>query len=167
MEVRLIRRDRPRFPTGYGIEAGPEGLLEWERVESALAGAIIYWMSTVLPDGDPHLVPIWGAWTATRLYVEGGDDTRWARNLAHRPTLTVGVDHDHLQAMVSGQARSTIVSDDLHLRIADGYESKYPYRPRLGGRFWEVTPRRVLAWDTSDLNSFGSTPTRFSFEEDR
>jgi hypothetical protein len=32
---------------------------------------------------------------------------------------------------------------------------------------WVIRPRTILAWDTSTLEAFAHTPTRFTFEEDR
>lgn len=156
-------RDRPRFPESYGIESSPEGMLDWPPVETALREAAIYWVATA---GDgPHITPIWGAWAADRLYLEGGSTTRWARNLAADPRASVGVDVSRLQVLVEGLVVTVEPDPPLHEAIASQYASKYPYRPDPGSMF-ELRPRKVLAWSVATIDAFASTPTRFRFEED-
>lgn len=158
------RRDRPAFPTSYGIATGGEGMLDWERVDRALRTAATYWVSTTRADGTPHLIPIWGAWTGAHLYIEGGDDTVWARNLDRSPFVSVGADGDRLQIIARGPAARTLPVVDRFETIADSYAAKYPYRPELHA-FWEIRPRTVLAWEVSSVESFAATPTRFHLEE--
>jgi len=147
----------------YGIARDEAGMLEWQEVEATLAAAPLFWVSTVTPGGAPHLIPIWGAWAAGAAYFEGGDDTRWSRNLARGDGAThIGIDHDGIQAMVRGTATHTNVDAATQTSIADGYEAKYPYRP-TGARFWRVGPGRVLAWRTDTIEAFASTPTQFDF----
>jgi hypothetical protein len=159
------RRDRPVFPAGYGISTEAAGMLEWERVDRALAGAAVYWLATVRPDGGPHTTPIWGSWAHGGLHFDGGDTTRWARNLAVNPAISVGVDHHGLNITLQGQVRVITPDPDRFAAVADGYAAKYPYRPELHA-FWCVEPEVVLAWDISSLEAFAATPTRFRFEED-
>lgn len=164
--MREPRRDRPQIPAGYGIAQTEEGMLDWPVVEGTLAATEAYWMATVRPDGSPHLTPIWGVWTGQRLYVEGGDDTRWARNLAHRPPIAVGADHNRFQMTIRGRAATVTPDSDRFADIASGYAAKYPYRPEPHP-FWEITPHTVLAWEMSTVDAFQTTPTRFSFYEER
>ncbi len=160
----VIERRRPGIPADYGVATDTTGMLEWNDVAAALAAAPIFWVATVNPSSTPHLIPIWGAWVESSAYIEGGDMTRWSRNLAVRPTVHIGVDHDATQIMVRGEGEQIEASHDLQTDIADCYAAKYPYRP-AGTTYWEVRARRVLAWSTSDLESFGTTPTEFVFEE--
>jgi hypothetical protein len=161
--VSEICRRRPGIPIEYGIDTDDAGMLDWDDVAAALASAEVYWVSTVHPSGAPHLIPIWGAFTDAAAYIEGGDMTRWARNLAEGDgRVHIGADHDGMQVMVRGAAVQTTVSPETQAAIADGYEAKYPYRPS-GADFWMVTPDNVLAWMTNDLEAFGSTPTQFDF----
>lgn len=159
------RRDRPDIPSTYGIAAGSDGLLDWPVVDAAIAAAATYWLSTTRPSGEPHITPIWGAWTGRRLYVEGGDDTRWARNLGANPAISVGVDHREMQIVVRGRAALVEPDTERFEAVAAGYAAKYPYRPEEPHPFWEVSPSSILAWDTSTIDSFATTPTRFQFEE--
>lgn len=139
-------------------------MLDWPRVDRALSEAATFWVSTVRQGGMPHLIPIWGAWTGHRLYIEGGDDTIWARNLDRTHVVSVGADHADLQIIARGSAARTVPEPDRFTAIADTYAAKYPYRPELD-TFWEIRPRSVLAWEISSVESFATTPTRFHLEE--
>jgi hypothetical protein len=158
-----VNRRRPDIPSSYGIAQDEAGMLDWADVAATLAGAPLFWVSTVGPGGGPHLIPIWGAWVDDAGYIEGGDDTRWARNLTEGGgRVHLGVDHEGTQVMVRGQAVQIDVSADLQQAVADVYDAKYPYRP-TGHRFTRVTPNQVLAWNTNTVEAFASTPTQFDF----
>ena len=158
----MTSRRRPAIPKSYGIAEGTDGMLTWEEAEAVLSAAEIYWVASSLPDGTPHLIPIWGAWVDGAGYIEGGDETRWARNLAGGGDAHVGADGRGIQVMVRGRAEKVTVDDATQVAIADGYAAKYPYRPQ-GDEFWRITPDRVLAWSTSTVGAFAETPTEFGF----
>jgi hypothetical protein len=160
------RRDRPQIPAAYGIATGDAGMLEWEVVSAALAATTIYWVTSVRNDGTPHLIPIWGGWADDHLYIEGGDDTLWARNLTRRPTTAVGADSAGMQIIVRGTVATNTPDNRTFAALADNYGSKYEYRPEPHD-FFRISPATVLAWEMSSIDSFASTPTRFSFEEEQ
>ena len=103
----------------------------WERGHAELRDAEVYWLSTVRPDGRPHVTPLLGIWLDSALYFCTGADERKAKNLADnqhcilttgRNTLADGVD-----VVVEGEAIR--VGDVAELRrVADTYESKYGAR---------------------------------------
>jgi len=158
-----ITRRRPGIPKSYGIDQDEDGMLDWNVVTAALVAAPVYWVASVKPDGGPHLIPIWGAWVKDAAFIEGGDDTRWARNLSRGDgRVHVSVDHDAVQVMVRGAATAIDVDAETRAEIADQYEAKYPYRPE-GTRFWRVEPQAVLAWRVDTIESFAATPTQFDF----
>lgn len=159
------RADRPRVPEAYGFSNEPEGMLDWDTVSEAIAGASVYWIGTVRPDGSPHMHSIWGGFVGNALYIEGGDTTRWARNIASEPRVSFGVESHGLHT--SGRGRATRgPAGDLFGALADDYESKYDYRPS-GDEFWRIEPSSIIALDMGSLQSFASTPTRFTFEESK
>jgi catechol 2,3-dioxygenase-like lactoylglutathione lyase family enzyme/uncharacterized pyridoxamine 5'-phosphate oxidase family protein len=102
-----------------------------------LDDAQVYWLSTVRPDGRPHVTPLLSIWLDDALYFCTGRDERKANNLIHNPhcTLTTGCNalNEGLDLVVEGYAAR--VTDDVKLRrIADAYESKY-------GSDWRFTVR--------------------------
>jgi len=44
---------------------------EWSQARDELAGAEVYWLSTVRPDGRPHVTPLLGIWLEGALYWTG------------------------------------------------------------------------------------------------
>jgi general stress protein 26 len=100
---------------------------EWSQARAELADAEVYWLSTVRPDGRPHVTPLLGVWLEGALYFCTGPQERKAKNLAGNPhcILTTGRSTlDGLDLVIEGTAKS--VGDQAELgRVADTYESKY------------------------------------------
>jgi nitroimidazol reductase NimA-like FMN-containing flavoprotein (pyridoxamine 5'-phosphate oxidase superfamily) len=110
---------------------------EWAEARGLVKDAEIFWVSTVRPDGRPHVTPLIAVWVDDALYFCTGATERKARNLAHNShcILTTGCNAfaEGLDVVVEGDARH--VTDDATLRrVADAYESKY-------GRDWRFTVR--------------------------
>ena len=100
---------------------------EWARGRQDLQEAELYWLSTVRPDGRPHVTPLIGVWLRGALYFCTGSNERKAKNLSHNPhcILTTGCNGlDGLDVVVEGKVAK--VSDETELRlVADAYEAKY------------------------------------------
>jgi hypothetical protein len=100
---------------------------EWVHGRQTLQDAEIYWLSTVRPDGRPHVTPLLGVWVNSALHFCTGSSERKAKNLAENRQciLTTGCNGlNGLDIVVEGLA--TLVSDKGELRsIADCFEAKY------------------------------------------
>ena len=100
---------------------------EWARGRADLQDAPVYWLTTVRPEGRPHVTPLLGIWLDGALYFSTGSGERKAKNLAQNAhcVLTTGCNAlDGLDIVVEGVAG--MVSDPAELaRVADTYESKY------------------------------------------
>ena len=86
---------------------------EWSQGRAVLASADVYWLSTVRPDGRPHVTPLLGVWFAGALYFCTGPDERKAKNLAENRHCILTTGHstlDGLDLVVEGAAE---VVDDL------------------------------------------------------
>jgi hypothetical protein len=161
--VTLPRAERPRAPQGYGYSTASEGMLSWETVSEAIAAASVYWIGTVRPDGGPHMHSIWGGFVADTLFIEGGDTTRWARNLTADPRVSFGVESNGLH--INGRGRAIRApAGDLFAALAGNYGSKYDYRPEQD-EFWRIDPSVVIALNMGSLEEFASSPTKFTFGE--
>lgn len=57
-----LRKDDTRGVPHY---ASPTG---WAEARGELAAALVYWLSTVRPDGRPHITPLIGVWQDGALY---------------------------------------------------------------------------------------------------
>jgi len=100
----------------------------WETVRRALERAEISWISTVRPDGHPHVTPLMTVVADGCLHVTTGPEERKARNLAQNPrvVLTTGTNvyADALDVVVEGEA--VRVTDDAALRrLAERWRCKY------------------------------------------
>lgn len=101
---------------------------EWPDAVAALTEAELFWLSTVRPDGRPHVTPLLAVWAGDALYFSTGGHERKALNLATTAecVLTTGANalREGLDIVVEGTA--TVVSDhDVLQRVADTYEAKY------------------------------------------
>lgn len=102
--------------------------VSWEDARRELERAEIFWLSTVRPDGWPHVTPLIAVWVDDAFHFCTGEDERKRKNLAanNRCILTTGCNlyAEGLDIIVEGQAERLM--DDQALRgIADAYESKY------------------------------------------
>lgn len=156
--------DRPHVP-GYGIPKTLKGMLAWAWARERLERAMIYRFATSSPDGQPHVIPIWGAWVDDAWYVEGGP-TRWKRNLRANPRLSIEIDEGSEVVIVEGDGEEARpATQEEAARIVTGYEKYkvaglYEVDPAnwSGGGLWRLKPRLAIAW-----SSFPKDMTRFRF----
>lgn len=100
----------------------------WAEGRERLERAEVYWISTVRPDGSPHVTPLLAVWLGGALYFCTGPDERKAKNLARNShcTLTTGCNAlgEGLDLVVEGEA-VRLTGDTRLRRVADAYLSKY------------------------------------------
>lgn len=118
----------------------------WARTREVLAEAEVSWLTTIRPDGRPHVTTLLAVWVGDAAYFCTGADERKGRNLAENPNvaLTTGGNrlHEGLDVVLEGDAVRVRDEAKLH-RIAEAYEAKY-------GDEWRFTVR-----DGAFVNSFG------------
>jgi general stress protein 26 len=100
----------------------------WAEASGRLADAQVFWLSTVRPDGRPHVTPLLAVWQDAALHFCTGPEERKARNLDQNAhcVLTTGTNAADagLDLVVEGEARR--VTDDGRLRgLAAAWETKY------------------------------------------
>lgn len=101
----------------------------WAEARKQLEGAEIFWLSTVRPDGRPHVTPLISIWLDEAPWFVTGPTERKALNLASsaRCVLTTGCNdlNEGLDVVVEGEA--VRVTDEATLtRVADAFAAKYP-----------------------------------------
>jgi general stress protein 26 len=155
----------PQF-SSEGATATP-----WAEANELLEKAEVYWLTTVRPDGRPHVTTLLAVWLDGALYFTTGPSERKAKNLAHNShcILTTGCNVlEGLDLVVEGEAVQ--VSDEAALqRLADKYESKYGwhYEVRDGAFYgegglsvvYEVAPTTAFGFGKGD--TFSQTRWRF------
>jgi hypothetical protein len=97
----------------------------WAQACERLEKAKVYWLSTVHPDGRPHITPIASVWLDDALYFSTGQTERKAKNLELNPhcVITTGCNvlegccADYLHGDGSLELRVERVQNALCLRI--------------------------------------------------
>jgi general stress protein 26 len=106
-------------------EAGPT---PWPDAAHALEHAELYWLTTVRPDGRPHVTPLIGVVSDGAMHFCTGLREQKARNLeqSSRVALTTGNNTwaHGLDVVVEGTAVRVTDRDALQA-LADAYEAKY------------------------------------------
>ena len=154
---------------------GEEGVsaVSWEEAERALATAELSWLSTVRPDGQPHVTPLITAWVDGALWITTGAHERKAQNLAVNPrcTLTTGCNqlHGGLDLVVEGTAERVTDGDQLR-RVAAAFEDKYgaEWHFDVGDGVFSHGPGQALVFRVAPVTAygFGKAPyshTRYTF----
>jgi len=92
-------------------------LLEWTKIQDRLERGISQapgtggpnrhtcWLTTVNPDGSPHVNGIGALWVDGSFWFETGEHTRKGRNLARDPRCVVSVATEEFDLVVEGEAR--------------------------------------------------------------
>ncbi len=152
------RVDRPFIAHAeYGVPKHRKGVLEWATVAEMLSAGRNYWICTASPDARPHARPTWGVFVDDTLCFGGGPQTRWSRNLAANPEVSLHLESGDRVVIAEGAVERLTEADDPRLvAIDDAYEAKYEMRH--GPPIWLLRPRVVLAW-----TSFPKDMTRFRF----
>ncbi len=99
----------------------------WVEAREQLEGAKAYWLSTVRPDGRPHVTTIAAVWVDGALHFTTGQTERKAMNLAHNANCVVTTGTSALEGLdvvVEGEAVRVTNEARLH-RLADAYVEKY------------------------------------------
>jgi general stress protein 26 len=147
----------------------------WDRAAAHLSAAPLSWITTVRPDGRPHVTPLTTVMSTGALHFCTGPDERKARNIAANAAvvLTTGSNalHGGTDYVVEGVAERVTDRSRLH-ELADAWVEKYgeewhfdvaddAFRHQSGdGHAWVYAVRATVAF------GFGKQPysqTRWRF----
>ena len=162
---------------GYGTPP-----IEWDRVRDMLSSEITQgpdtggpnrhtaWLTTINPDGSPHVTPVGFAQLGGVWYFTSGPGTRKSRNIAADPRCVVSVaTHPFDLVIESGAARVTD-ADELRSVAAEYNRGGWPAQvegdaftaeysaPSAGPPPWhvyKVMPATVFAFGTAE--PYGAT----------
>jgi hypothetical protein len=132
----------------------------WATAREHLKRAEVYWLTTVRPDGRPHVTPLIAVWLDDALHFCTGPSERKAKNLAENAHCVIATGCNRLaeglDLVIEGDAVN--VSDEAQLqRLANAYESAY-------GSDWRFTVRdgaffgeggRALVYQVAPISVFG------------
>ncbi|MCX4822634.1 pyridoxamine 5'-phosphate oxidase family protein [Streptomyces sp. NBC_01142] len=136
----------------------------WSEAVTRLEAAKVFWLSTVRPEGRPHVTPLIAVWQDGGLHFCTGADERKAKNLRDNQEviLTTGADSltEGCDLVLEGEA--VRVTDGTRLRaLAGAYVEKY-------GPEWTFDVRDgVFVGDGGEALVFRVAPrTAFGFAKD-
>ena len=151
--------------------------VSWPETCEILESAELYWISTVRPDGRPHVTPVVAAWIDGAVCFSTGAGEQKFANLRANPhvVLTTGCNHwdQGIDVVLEGDAVQ--VTDDAALRrLAAAFTAKWDGRWQfdardgrfhhrgagdVGAEVFTVTPAKV--WAHAKGDPFGCTRHRF------
>jgi len=155
---------RPKFPKGYADN--PASFLTWDWVAAQLTDARHYWLCSVRPNGNPHVVPRWGVFLDDKFYYDGSPETRHARNIAENPHVSLHLESGEKAIILEGTSEPAgKPNPEFAQRLAESISKKYAalgYSPEPSqwdeGGLFVFTPRQCIAWSV-----FFENPTKFVF----
>jgi PPOX class probable F420-dependent enzyme len=114
---------------------------------------IIVWLSTVRPDGRPHLVPVWFLWDGQTILIFSKPDQK-IRNLRQNPAVMLGLDDtDTGEDVVLVEGTAELLAAGQAAPTLPAYAAKYT--PKLTEMGW--TPASMATEYTEPIRI---TPTR-------
>lgn len=162
---------------GYGTPP-----IEWGRVEAVLDSTLpqapgtggpqrhTTWLTTINPDGIPHVMPVGVQSVAGTWYFTSGPETRKSRNLVRDARCSVSVATEPFDLVLEGTAERVVDGDELATvaakYAADGWPAEVagdalnaPFSaPSAGPGPWHLyrlRPATVFAMGTAE--PFGAT----------
>jgi len=118
-------------------------------IDERLRKEIMIWLSTVRPDGHPHLVPVWFLWDGETILIFSQPKTQKVRNLQHNLNVMLALDTARLGGdivMIEGKAE--LLKEPTTAIMSPEYAEKYKERmarlrmnPEAMARDYSVTIR--------------------------
>jgi PPOX class probable F420-dependent enzyme len=140
-------------------------------VEAALRDDPVAWLSSVQPDGRPHVVPVWFHWDGERIVAFSKPNARKIGNLRDQPSvmLAVGTPGPEFEVELI-EAIAEIPEADASEVMPEGFGAKYRELLRRANltvqRFAEVysqpivlRPTRFLGYGGRGWETAGSLAT--------
>jgi hypothetical protein len=157
---------RPHMP-GYGLPENSKGLLPWKWAEDRLKKSREYWIATVGPKQEPHVMVVWGVWLDGEFCFSTGSQSRKARNLAKNKQCVICNEDADEAVILEGIAER--MRDVVRIRkFIALYERKYKFDMsgmaegmiNLKEPVFSVRPNKVFG---QAEKTFAKTATRWRF----
>jgi PPOX class probable F420-dependent enzyme len=139
------------------------------RIDRLLRTEPVVWLSSVRPDGRPHLVPIWFSWDGRDILVASKPHAQKIRNVRANPTVMLALgeaEDDFDVGLVEGRAE--LVDSPSAAVLPPDHLAKYTARMAAIGLNREeflatysqvirITPTRFLPWHGRTLPASAMT----------
>ncbi len=95
-------------------------------IDRRLRAEPIIWLSSVRPDGRPHLVPVWFVWDGAAVLIFSKPAAQKVRNLRHNPQVMLALDSaDEGEDVVLLEGRAELLGDGAPQSTLPAYAEKY------------------------------------------
>jgi PPOX class probable F420-dependent enzyme len=110
------------------------------RATRRLQEAIIGWLTTVSPQGQPQPIPVWFLWDGDRsMLLYSRPDKRKLANIAANPKVSLSLDSDGIEADI------VVIWGELHVSSDVPADQVPEYVEKYKGRI------AALSWKTPDV----------------
>ena len=128
-------------------------------VDKRLRKEPIIWLSTVRPDGRPHLVPVWFFWDGKTILIFSQPGAQKLRNLRHNPDVMLALEASKQgddivliegKAELLGRPAQTINMPEFAKKYDALIKSMNSNPDELAEGYSEgirITPTRFISWD--------------------
>jgi hypothetical protein len=133
--------DLPYMP-GYDemIQASGGKTLPWSWALDRMCQCRNLWLTTVRPDGRPHMMPVWGLWLDDGFAFSTGAQSRKAKNIRANPNVAVATDDGAEALIIEGTVIEMPASS--HAAFIQAYKHKYDWELTADlGPFYLVRPQ--------------------------
>ena len=95
-------------------------------IERRLRSEPIIWLSSVRPDGRPHLVPVWFLWDGSSFLIFSQPNAQKVRNLRRSPQVMVALEAaDEGEDVAIFEGEATLLEDPTITSLLPAYVEKY------------------------------------------
>ena len=125
------------------------------RIDRLLRSEPVVWMSTVRPDGSPHLIPIWFSWDGEAILIASKPAAQKVRNIQANPVVMLALgqpDEDFDVGLLEGRAE--LIETPAADLLPESHLTKY----RAAMASIGLTPDEFLATYTQVIRI---VPTRY------
>jgi PPOX class probable F420-dependent enzyme len=138
------------------------------RVQELLATARVIWLSTIRPDGRPHVVPVWFDWDGEVVTVFTRANSQKVRNVRHQPRMMLAIGQPEPCFEVELLEAEIVALDETgdvlaSARPSTRFETKYAGALAETGRDLEsfvaefphalrIRPTRLLDWGAREAS---------------
>jgi PPOX class probable F420-dependent enzyme len=117
------------------------------QIRKRLSNEANIWLSTVRPDGRPHLVPVWFAWHDDKVYACIQSHSVKARNIQQNPQVSLCLEDGSKVVICEGTA--VFLPIPWPDAVASIFNQKYDWDITDAGSYdqlLEITPAKWLTW---------------------
>jgi PPOX class probable F420-dependent enzyme len=107
-------------------------------IDQRLHDELMIWLSTVRPDGRPHIVPVWFLWEDQTILIFSQQNAQKLRNLRHNPNVALALDmRNEGSDIVFLEGRAELVNDPNVNATLPAFAQKY------ASQFVRLTPESM------------------------